>query len=178
MPVLLTPPSHSDIHDLLAFELTNRQFFEGHINARPANYYSDDGVAQAIEAALQDATHDRGYQYLLKTIAGEIVGRVNLSNVKRQHFHSAVLGYRIAESACGQGLASEAVRLISTIAFRDLGLARIEADSRKENSASVRVLVRNGFVQFGHSRRSFELGGAWYDRLHFERHADDFRQPG
>jgi RimJ/RimL family protein N-acetyltransferase len=39
------------------------------------------------------------------------------------------------------------------------------------NLGSVRVLLRNGFVQFGHSRNSFELGGLWYDRLHFERHA-------
>jgi RimJ/RimL family protein N-acetyltransferase len=48
----------------------------------------------------------------------------------------------------------------------------IEADTRAENTASVRVLVRNGFVQFGHSKRSFQLKGTWYDRLHFERHLD------
>jgi ribosomal-protein-alanine N-acetyltransferase len=50
-------------------------------------------------------------------------------------------------------------------------LKRIEADVRIDNAASIRVLVRNGFVQFGHSRRSFEVGGTWYDRLHFECHA-------
>jgi len=25
--------------------------------------------------------------------------------------------------------------------------------------------------QFGHSQKSFELNGVWYDRLHFECHA-------
>jgi ribosomal-protein-alanine N-acetyltransferase len=171
MDVFLVAPSRSDIHDLLEFESRNRRFFEDRLNARPADYYSVAGVTQAIETALADALNDRGYQFLLKTIEGNIVGRVNLAGVKRDHFHCAVLGYRIAESECGKGLASEAVRQI-VVRARDLGLARIEADASVENLASVRVLLRNGFVQFGHSKRSLQLGGIWYDRLHFERHCD------
>lgn len=171
MPVFLTPPSLSDVNELLAFELTNRQFFESTINARLPSYYCAEGVAQAIETAVAEAAHGRGYQFLLKMETGEIVGRANLSGVKRAHFHSAVLGYRIAQAACGKGFASEAVRQMADIAFGQLGLERIEADASAENAASIRVLERNGFVQYGHSRRSFELGGLWYDRLHFERHA-------
>jgi len=168
----LAPLAQSDQDALLAFELANRAFFEAAINARPAAYYSDAGVAQAIEDAIDEAMHDRGYQYLVKA-GGNIVGRVNLSAVKRAHFHSAVLGYRIGESAAGRGYASAAVGAVLALAFGELGLKRIEADASVANPASRRVLERNGFVQFGHSRRSFELGGAWYDRLHFERHADE-----
>lgn len=168
----IAPLNHADLPALLEFELTNRRYFEERINARPADYYSVDGVARAIDAALDDAIHDRGYQFLLKTEAGEIVGRVNLSGVKREHYHSAVLGYRIAESACGKGYASEAVRQLLCRAFGDLGLVRIEANTRAGNAASMRVLLRNGFVQFGHSKRSFQLEGSWHDRFLFERHAD------
>ena len=57
-------------------------------------------------------------------------------------------------------------------AFGTHGLGRIEAVARPENKGSIRVLERNGFRQFGRSRRSFELGGEWYDRLLFERHRD------
>jgi ribosomal-protein-alanine N-acetyltransferase len=53
-----------------------------------------------------------------------------------------------------------------------LKLARIEATARPENEGSVRVLERNAFSPYGRSTRSFELSGAWYDLLHFERHAD------
>jgi ribosomal-protein-alanine N-acetyltransferase len=100
-----------------------------------------------------------------------IVGRVNLSVVKRAHYHSAVLGYRIGQADCGKGYASDAVREVLDIAFGQLRLKRIEADCRIDNAASKRVLLRNGFVEYGHSRRSFELAGVWYDRLHFECHA-------
>ena len=171
--ILLVPPAPADIDRLHAFELENRAFFEARINARAADYYSREGVARAIDAGLEDAAHDRAYQYLVKTVEGTIVGRVNLSAVKRAHFHSATLGYRIAASACGKGYASRAVSEVLRLAFGTLGLRRIEADASVANPASCRVLLRNGFVQFGHSRRSFELGGVWYDRLHFERHADE-----
>ncbi len=172
MPVSLTPLALSDVGELLDFELTNRRFFEGAINARPASYYSADGVAQAIETALADAARERGYQFLVRDDTGGIVGRVNLSEVKRAHFHSAMLGYRIAEAACGKGIASDAVRQAVDLAFGRLRLKRIEANARVDNVGSVRVLLRNGFTQYGHSRRSFELGGTWYDRLHFELASD------
>jgi ribosomal-protein-alanine N-acetyltransferase len=128
-------------------------------------------VSLAVSQSMADAFADTGYQYLVMDEANRIVGRVNLSVVKRAHYHSAVLGYRIGQAACGKGYASEAVRQVLEIAFGKLRLARIEADCRIDNVASSRVLTRNGFVQFGHSRRSFELGGVWHDRLHFERHA-------
>lgn len=171
MSVILTPPVVADLEALLDFELRNRLFFEKHINARPPAFYSAEGVAQAIDMALDDAVQDRCYQFLLRTADGNIIGRFNLGGVKRAHFHSAVMGYRMAEDAAGKGYASAAVGHLLEIAFGELGLARIEADARAENEASVRVLVRNGFVQYGHSKRSFQLGDRWYDRLHFERHS-------
>jgi len=168
----LAPPAHADLDALLAFELANRAFFEATINARPPGYYSREGVAGAIAAAIEDAALDRGYQFLVKSAAGELIGRVNLSGIKRAHYHSGVLGYRIGQSFGGRGIASAAVRQVLAIAFGRLGLKRIEADASVDNAGSIRVLERNGFVQYGRSRRSFELQGRWYDRLHFERHAD------
>lgn len=168
---ILVPLTLADAAPLFEFETDNRAFFEAAINARPASYYSPEGVAEAINEACADADQDLGYQFLLKDDGGRILARANLSAVKRAHYQSAVLGYRVAQAACGRGHASEAVRQVLGIAFGQLGLARIEADVRIDNAASARVLLRNGFVQFGHSRRSFEMQGVWYDRLHFERHA-------
>ncbi|CAM4134921.1 GNAT family N-acetyltransferase [Roseateles saccharophilus] len=173
MPLLhLIPPRLDDADELLRFETDNRAFFEARVNARPAGYYSPEGVRAAIALAEREAAEDKGYQFLVRSGAGELVGRVNLVGLRRSHFHSADLGYRMAESACGKGYASEAVRLVLLKAFGELGLKRLEANARVGNEGSIRVLLRNGFEQFGHSRRSFELGGVWHDRLHFERHAD------
>lgn len=102
-----------------------------------------------------------------------LVGRANLTRVRRAHFHSAELGYRIALAAGGRGYASLAVARLLDKAFTELKLQRIEATARPENIGSCKVLDRNGFRQFGRSTRSFELGGSWYDLNHYERRADD-----
>jgi len=167
----LIPPSPDVADELLRFEVDNRAFFEARVNSRPAAYYSPEGVRAAIALATKEAAEDKGYQFLVRTDVGELIGRVNLTAVKRKHFHCADLGYRMAESACGKGHASEAVRLVLDKAFGELGLKRIEANARVGNEGSVRVLLRNGFREFGRSLKSFELDGVWHDRLHFERHA-------
>ncbi|MBB5205154.1 ribosomal-protein-alanine N-acetyltransferase [Inhella inkyongensis] len=167
----LTPPIPADAEVLLAFELRHRAYFERWINARPAAFYNLEGVAAAIQAARDDAQADRGYQYLARSPAGELLGRVNLSQVKRTHFHSASLGYRVTETAAGRGVAREMVRQVCALAFGPHGLKRLEATARPDNLGSTRVLQANGFAQFGHSRRSLELSGQWFDLLHFEAHA-------
>jgi len=167
----LNPPTPADADELLAFELANRAHFERWINARPADYYSLDGVRVAIAQAEREAAADQGYQYLARDDEGVLLGRVNLHQVKRAHFHSATLGYRVAESAGGRGVAREMVRQVLALAFGPLRLQRLEASVRPDNIGSTRVLLANGFVQFGHSRRSLEIDGEWFDLLHFEAHA-------
>jgi ribosomal-protein-alanine N-acetyltransferase len=161
----------ADAPALLGFELTHRAYFESWVNARDPGFYSEQGVAAAIAAAEAAWAADQAFQYLVVE-DGRIVGRVNLTAVRRAHFHCADLGYRIGEHDGGRGVASRAVALCLEQAFGTHGLGRIEAIARPENKGSIRVLERNGFRQFGRSRRSFELGGQWFDRLLFERHRD------
>jgi len=172
-PLFLTPPHAEDAAELLRFELDNRAFFESLINARPPEYYSLEGVAAGIQVAQREALQDVGHQYLVRDAHGTLVGRLNFMRVRRAHFHSAEVGYRFAQSACGRGYASAALRQALGLAFGPLGLKRLEAISRPENIGSCKVLQRNGFVAFGRSRRSMELQGAWFDRVYYERHAQE-----
>jgi [ribosomal protein S5]-alanine N-acetyltransferase len=168
----LQPPVLSDADELLAFETRNRDFFERNINARTPSFYSESGVKQAIADAVRDAENDAAYQYLVRDSSGTLVGRVNLTRVRRAHFHSAEVGYRFAEDSGGKGHATEAVRQVIERAFGEHRLRRLEATARPENEGSVKVLTRNGFSEFGRSVQSFELTGRWYDLLHFELRAD------
>jgi ribosomal-protein-alanine N-acetyltransferase len=167
----IRPVAAADAQSLLRFELEHRAYFESWVNARDPAFYSVQGVAAAIAAAEAAWAKDQAFQYLIVE-DGRIVGRVNLTAVRRAHYHCADLGYRIGEHDGGRGIASRAVALCLEQAFGTHGLGRIEAVARPENKGSIRVLERNGFRQFGRSRRSFELGGQWFDRLLFERHRD------
>lgn len=162
----------ADLDELFEFEVVNRRFFESTINARPAEFYVKEGLRAVIETAIEDAKSDKAYQFLMKDPTGRIVGRINLLRVRRAHFHSADLGYRVAEAECRKGYARDAVRQVLSRAYGELKLLRIEATSRPENVGSVCVLRGAGFTQYGRSTRSFELGGVWFDTLHFEHRAD------
>ena len=84
-------------------------------------FYSEQGVAAAIAAAEAAWASDQAFQYLVVE-DGRIVGRVNLTAVRRAHFHCADLGYRIGEHDGGRGVASRAVALCLEQAFGAHGL--------------------------------------------------------
>lgn len=157
---------------MLAFEIENRSFFEANVTSRPDSYYSLDGIKRSVEDATRDALDDNAYQHLVRDKSFKIVGRANLSRVRRSHFHCADIGYRIAKSECGKGYASEAVRLLVAKAFGELNLVRVEANARSTNPESCRVLERSQFKPFGRSAKSFELGGVWHDVIHWDRRID------
>lgn len=160
----------SDASALWAFENDHRQYFETWINARPGIFYTPEGFAQTLQNALLEQAADKAFHYLIWQ-TDQLVGRINLTQVRRAHFQSASLGYRIAPSHSGQGLASDAVSAVMHQAFHVHGLRRLEATARPENPASIRVLLKNGFHQFGHSQSSIELHRQWFDLLYFEAHA-------
>jgi len=171
MDLQLGPAALSDAESLLAFELANRTWFEHWVVPRPPLYYSLEAVCASLALAQRERERDLSHQYLLKA-DGEIVGRINLTGVQRVAFNKAALGYRIGQAHAGQGVATRAVALMLDEAFGKLGFWRLEANSRPENAASIRVLERNGFRQYGHATRSMHHQGAWYDQLLFERHRD------
>ena len=168
----LLPLRAEDAETLWHFEQDNRAFFESWINARPASFYTPEGFADELQQCLHRHTNGTGFHYLVWDGA-ELVGRINLTHVLRQHFHCASVGYRVAESAQGRGVAGYALAAVMHEAFHTHDLHRLEATARPENAASAHLLRKHGFVQFGHSRRSMELQGQWFDMLHFEAHAPE-----
>lgn len=157
----------SDLEELLDFERRERTHFERWVHARPASFYSAEGVAAHLAEALAAAEADRAHAFLIRH-EGRLVGRINLHRVQREHHGRAELGYRLGADAQGRGWATAAVGLLLPIAFGELGLWRLESVVRPGNPASARVLEKNGFQCWGRSRLSVSLHGQWQDLLHFE----------
>jgi ribosomal-protein-alanine N-acetyltransferase len=64
---------------------------------------------------------------------------------------SAELGYWIGEPFWNRGLATEAIRAITSFGFNKLGLSRIYAECHRNNISSGRVLLKNNFKEAGHN---------------------------
>ncbi|HET8842529.1 MAG TPA: GNAT family N-acetyltransferase, partial [Ktedonobacteraceae bacterium] len=147
-----TPHLHLSIPDLqllrldhapalLAFERENRAYFAASVPDRGDEFFTEFDKRYAQLLAWQAAGTD--YFHLLVTERGEVVGRVNLIEVADG---SAELGYRIAQKAAGQGLATAAVRKVRELAATAYGLSSLRAKATLDNPASRKVLEYSGFV--------------------------------
>lgn len=136
---LLTP---EDAYELLAFETAERAWFEQHIEARREQFYTPHGVSQHIIECL--ALHAQGRMSpLLIRHKGAIIGRANLRDIDQV---SARAGYRLAEEACGQGIAYKALHHLMKEARCIYGLDTLEAIVSIDNKASRRVLEKAKFT--------------------------------
>jgi ribosomal-protein-alanine N-acetyltransferase len=129
---------------LLAFERENRAYFAASVPDRGDEFFAEFDTRYAQLLAWQAAGTD--YLHLLVAEGGEVVGRVNLTEVADG---TAELGYRIAQKAAGQGLATAAVRKVRELAATEYGLTRLRARVTLNNLVSRKVLEHNGFVAVG-----------------------------
>ena len=129
---------------LLAFERENRAYFAASIPDRGDEFFAEFDTRHAQLLEWQAAGTD--YFHLLVAEGGEVVGRMNLTKVADG---SAELGYRIAQKAAGQGLATAAVRKVRELAATEYGLTKLRARVTLDNPASRKVLEHNGFVAVG-----------------------------
>ncbi|MEU1289000.1 GNAT family N-acetyltransferase [Kitasatospora sp. NPDC005856] len=132
-------PDHAEA--LLAFERTNRAFFARSIPDRGDAYFV--GFADRHAALLAEQAEGTCRFHLVRDAAGLLVGRVNLVDLADG---SAEIGYRIAESATGRGIAKAAVAEACRLAATAYGLTALTAVTTVDNPASQAVLLRNGFA--------------------------------
>jgi ribosomal-protein-alanine N-acetyltransferase len=129
---------------LLAFEQENRAYFATTIPDRGDDYFTH--FAEQHEALLAEQATGACHFHLLIGDEGEVLGRVNLVDVAEG---SAELGFRIAEKAAGQGLATTSVRKVTRLAATTYRLKSLRAGAATTNTGSQKVLTRTGFIQTG-----------------------------
>jgi ribosomal-protein-alanine N-acetyltransferase len=128
----------------------------------------------------REAREDLGYAFLIfSEIDDQLAGGLTLSNVRRGVTQAAVLGYWIGKPFVGRGYMTEAVRAAVAFAFETLHLHRLEAATMPGNTASIRVLERNGFRREGFARQLLKINGVWEDHfLHGLLSSDERRDTG
>jgi RimJ/RimL family protein N-acetyltransferase len=105
---------------------------------------------------------------------GVILGTIGLHNINWQD-RVGVLGILIgAKDRWGQGIATEAEKLIVKHAF-NIGLHKVIADVYLPNKASARVLEKIGFQQEGQRRRHKFKNGEWLDVLEYGLLKEEFK---
>lgn len=135
-----------DEHRLLQFERDNRRWFEAHIDPRGDDFYTRDGVRAHIEQYLDGYARATWHPCVIVDRSEAIVGRANLKEIDLAK-GMAEIGYRVAQRTAGQGLATQAVRYLTTLARTEWRLNQLFAHVSTQNTASARVLEKCGFVR-------------------------------
>ncbi len=160
----LRPPASSDYSDWAELRALSRTHLTPWEPAWARDELSRYSYRRRLRAYAHDARDDNGYSLFISE-SRTLLGGVTLSNIRRGASQSASLGYWIGAPYAGRGHMQEAVRMIVEFGFGTLRLHRIEAACMIANTASQRVLEKNGFEREGLARRYLKINGCWEDHF-------------
>jgi ribosomal-protein-alanine N-acetyltransferase len=161
---------------------------EAHLGAGPAQTLSDfePREPEALSEEAFDALLDRlawlrsqgshGISILDRQSRAQL-GTLSLFDRVDGPSKNIFLGYHIFNQHWGQGFATEAVAGAKQIVFEDFDLHRIEALVEVDNTASTRVLEKNGFRLEGTAKRRLFRRGEWRDALIYALTAEEYEPP-
>lgn len=162
MDVALRLVTEDDAEELTALLLRSREHLRPWEPTRDDAFFTVDVQRELITGSI-DQHADGTALPLVISAGGQLVGRVTVNGIVRGALQSAFLGYWVDVEHCGRGVATAAVAAAVRIAFGELGLHRLQADTLLHNTASQRVLARNGFTRIGTAPRYLKIDGRWQD---------------
>ena len=156
-----------DAETLSRLEIENREYILAGGPIRSDEYLSVAGQRALIDALLEAHRAETCVPFVIE-LEGQIVGRIILNGVVRGALQSASVGYWVAATAAGRGVASRALGLIVQRAFGELRLHRLQAETTLTNDASAHILIRAGFEQYGIAPDYLRIAGRWQDHRMFQ----------
>lgn len=157
MNITLSQLTYVDMESLYTFELTNRAYFEKMVPSRGDDYYEFNNFQKQNLMLIHEQEQERSYFYLIKNELGQIVGRINLTDIDKKQLLGHI-GYRVGDEHSSKGIANKALKLLLTIASNK-GIRQIAAKTTTNNIASQKVLEKNGFIYTGTSSEEFAMNG-------------------
>ena len=107
------------------------------------------------------------------TVEDAFAGQLTVSNIVGGSARWAQIGYWIDQAHAGRGVMPTAVALAVDHCLFEVGLHRVEVAIRPENTASLRVVHKLGFVEYGYAERYLHIDGAWRDHRLFALTVED-----
>lgn len=144
--------------------------WEGRPEAQPPATWADRHSPVVFTAMLHNVRKESRAGRTLPlavTYDGRLAGQVTASNVVRGAFDSTSVGYWVDGALAGRGVLPTALAMLVDHCFQSVGLHRIEANIRPENTASRRVVEKLGFREEAMHLRYLFIDGAWRDHLSF-----------
>ncbi|MGJ8529761.1 GNAT family N-acetyltransferase [Maritalea sp.] len=168
--LLLRVPTLADYEQWRALRENSRAYL---VPYEPT--WSDVELAQSsfrerVRRAEREVMEEKAFAFFIHDISGDqpvLVGGINLSDIRRRVAQTVNIGYWMGETKANNGTMTKALATTLPFIFDQLGLHRANAACLVDNTRSIRVLEKNGFVQEGKAEGYLKINGKWRDHLLF-----------
>ena len=158
--IFLRPPKRRDALKWQKLRLYSKNFLVPWEPAWDASSCSRRAFIRYYKNSNYLANMDKAYSFLIFKIDDkDLIGGINVGNVRRGVSQSASLGYWIGANYARKGYMMEALKLLIPSLFIDLRFNRLEAATLEENLASRNLLKKIGFKKEGILRNYLKING-------------------
>jgi len=141
----------------LAKLVNNKKIWDNLRNGLPYPYHESDAVKFINTVCANELNHVFAIEY-----RHGFCGVIGIFVQQDVYEKSAEIGYWIGEPFWGKGIATKAVELVTKYAFDKLKLVRIFTGIFEYNTASMRVLEKNGYKKEAIFEKAvFKNGKIW-----------------
>jgi aminoglycoside 6'-N-acetyltransferase len=132
------------------------------------------GAAEIEEIREEFIDSEEGF--VIEAEGGEVVGAIQYHEENEPMYRHAGMDIFLSTSRQGEGLGTEAIRVLARHLFEERGHHRLTIDPAADNTTAIRVYERVGFRAVGIMRR-YERGpeGIWRDGLLMDMLEEEFR---
>lgn len=154
---------------VLDFYYRNQHIFNLYETKKPENFYTESYISNLLDAEFNAFVHGKYVRFFLydTTISDTIIGSVSFSDIKNGAMKSCILGYKIDEQFQRQGYGRRMLTMALKIMVTNCEMHRIEAYISPDNTASIELAKKLGFISEGTAFAYAQLNGIWQDHLRF-----------
>jgi ribosomal-protein-alanine N-acetyltransferase len=166
-PVVLRPVRVSDARTWREIRVRNASWlrpWEPSNPETPLHRSSIGPYVAMVRTMRREARQGQALPWVV-SYGGQFAGQLTVGSVVWGSARSGQIGYWIDESFAGHGIIPTALAMAVDHCFHVVGLHRLEASIRPENTASRRVVEKLGFREEGVRVRQLHINGAWRDHI-------------
>lgn len=98
----------------------------------------------------------------------KLIGSGGFWKLLKEHFR-AEIGYDLLPEYWQKGIMTEAINAMSDFGFRVMNLHSIEANVDPDNTGSIKLLEKSGFMKEGYFKENYFLNGRFLDTLTYSK---------
>ncbi|MDV5168280.1 GNAT family protein [Photobacterium rosenbergii] len=169
---LIQPSDLNDIITMLGDDKVNQYLFFAPADESLYQGFFDPIIENTQEAITNGVWPDSP-TFVIRDQAGRYMGMAAITQVMFCEGNYEV-GYQLPVRAWGQGIATQACRLMTELGFQELGAHKISADCYGANIGSYKTLEKCGYQLEGRQKDYYKLEQGFDDKVYFGLTAADY----